>query len=91
MCATCKLSVQCVLLVSAGASVKTSQQVQGNLEAVWAGAIQPLVMGLAGASVYIPALPSGTALRALALSAIGESSMVTCTLLFQDWHTASEP
>ena len=62
------------LSVSAGASEKTVQEAQGMLEVVWAGAMQPLVMGLAGASIYFPALPSGTALRALALAAIGEDT-----------------
>ena len=61
--------------VSAGASEKTVHQAQGILEVVWAGAMQPLVMGLAGASIYFPSLPSGTALRALALTAIGEQTV----------------
>ena len=53
----------------------TVQQAQGTLEVVWAGAVQPLVMGLAGASIYFPSLPSGAALRALALTAIGEHAV----------------
>ena len=61
--------------MSAGASEETVQQVQGILEVIWAGAIQPLVMGLAGASIYFPSLPSGTALRALALTAVGEQTV----------------
>lgn len=69
------------LSVSAGASEKTVQQAQGTVEMVWAGAMQPLVMGLAGASIYFPSLSSGTALRALALTAIGEHAVkVDCQL-----------
>ena len=45
---------------------------QALLEIVWAVAIQPLVMGLAGASIHFATLPSGVALKALALAAIGE-------------------
>ena len=62
--------------MSAGASEKTVQEAQGILEVVWAGAMQPLVMGLAGASIYFPALPTGTALRALALAGIGEQTVI---------------
>ena len=65
----------CACLSAAGASEQTVQQVQGMLEVAWAGAIQPLVMGLAGASIHFASLPPGTALKALALTAIGESAL----------------
>ena len=42
------------------------------VETLWAVAVQPLVMGLAGASIQFSTLPSGVALKALALAAIGE-------------------
>lgn len=42
------------------------------LEVVWAVAVQPLVMGLAGASIHFDTLPSGVALKALAVAAIGK-------------------
>lgn len=64
-----------MLYTSAGASEKTVQQAQGILEVVWAGAMQPLVMGLAGASIYFSSMPSGLALRALALTAVGEQTV----------------
>lgn len=75
MWASVGVGSQSALSASAGASEKTTQQVQGILEVVWAGAIQPLVMGLAGASIHFGSLPTGTALRALALTAIGESPL----------------
>ena len=57
---------------AAGASTSTGQEVHEVLELLWAGALQPLVMGLAGASVRFDALPSHLAARALALAAIGK-------------------
>lgn len=39
---------------------------------MWAVAVQPLVMGLAGASIHFETLPSGVALKALAVTAIGK-------------------
>ena len=46
------------------------------LEIVWAVAVQPLVMGLAGASIHFDTLPSGVALKALALAAISKYGLV---------------
>ena len=63
-------------LPCAGASEKTAQQVSAIVEVIWAAAAQPLVMGLAGASIYFPTLPAGTALRVLALTAIGTTLSV---------------
>ena len=52
------------------------------LEIVWAVAVQPLVMGLAGASIHFDTLPSGVALKALALAAIGKYGHVSILILF---------
>ena len=60
------------MLCAIGASQKTGQEVQAVVEALWAVAVQPLVMGLAGASIQFSTLPAGVALKALALAAIGE-------------------
>ncbi len=54
------------------------------LEIVWAVAVQPLVMGLAGASIHFETLPSGIALKALAVTAIGKhGSNITNLVPFQ--------
>ena len=45
------------------------------LELVWATVIQPLVMGLAGASIKFSTLHSGFALKALAVAAGGAFSL----------------
>ena len=57
---------------AAGASQKSVSEVEIILETIWATAVQPLVMGLAGASVQFSVLPSGVALKSLAVAAIGE-------------------
>ncbi|DBA85759.1 TPA: hypothetical protein ACH3X1_005319 [Trebouxia sp. C0004] len=57
--------------IAPGASKRSSEEVKALLEIVWAVAVQPLVMGLAGASIHIDTLPSGVALKALAVTAIG--------------------
>lgn len=81
-----------------GASASTVEEVQALLEVVWAGALQPLVMGLAGASVRFDALPSHLAIRALALAAIGmlaaklvlnPQSCVNSPNLYQHWLSAA--
>ena len=59
------------------------EEVQELLELLWAGAAQPLVMGLAGASIRFDALPSHVAVRALALAALGNLqsiSWLTCVV-----------
>ncbi len=55
-----------------GASNRSIEEVRALLEIVWAVAVQPLVMGLAGASIHFETLPSGVALKALAVTAIGK-------------------
>ncbi|KAL0039470.1 hypothetical protein WJX79_009541 [Trebouxia sp. C0005] len=57
--------------IAPGASKRSSEEVRAVLEVVWAVAVQPLVMGLAGASIHFDTLPSGVALKALAVAAIG--------------------
>ena len=64
------LCMSCICTV--GASKRSSEEVRAVLEIVWAVAVQPLVMGLAGASIHFDTLPSGVALKALAVTAIGE-------------------
>ena len=59
-------------ICTVGASKRSSEEVWAVLEIVWAVAVQPLVMGLAGASIHIDTLPSGVALKALAVTAIGK-------------------
>ncbi len=67
---TTSLCTSCICTV--GASERSSEEVRALLEIVWAVAVQPLVMGLAGASIHIDTLPSGIALKALAVTAIGK-------------------
>lgn len=68
----------------AGASRRSPQEVQELLELVWAGAIQPLLFGLAGASVRFDTLPKHLGLKALAVAAIGENCAVPTLLLLGD-------
>ena len=80
------LCMSCICTV--GASKRSSDEVGALLEIVWAVAVQPLVMGLAGASIHFDTLPSGIALKALAVTAIGKHgnnvfvllSLQSCTL-----------
>lgn len=58
--------------LDAGATSSSVAEVHAILERIWATAAQPLVMGLAGASVRFSTLPSGLALKALATAAIGQ-------------------
>lgn len=64
------LCMSCIC--TAGASKRSSEEVRALLEVAWAVAVQPLVMGLAGASIHFETLPSGVALKALAVTAIGK-------------------
>ena len=61
------------LVVIAGASSRSTQEVQELLGLLWAGALQPLVFGLAGASIRFDALPVHLGLKALAVAAIGKN------------------
>lgn len=73
------LCMSCIC--TAGASKRSSEEVRALLEIVWAVAVQPLVMGLAGASIHFETLPSGFALKALAVTAIGRHGNNTTVLV----------
>ena len=69
------------MIIIAGASARSPQEVQELLELVWAGAIQPLLFGLAGASVRFDTLPLHLGLKALAVAAIGKTEAKSVLLL----------